>query len=89
MSNPSSTVDERTDAPVDDDEPEVDLAAPETRAAGRWMSAGVPTEKSADFGRSVRRLVRLLRPEWLRLLVVLGSAVGAATLNVLGPRVLG
>ena len=88
-----STVDERAgiepgDLP-DGDEPEVNLAAPETRAAGRWMSAGVPTEKSADFGRSVRRLLALLKPEWLRLIIVFGSAIGAAVLNVLGPRVLG
>ena len=83
------TVDERTDVPADEDEPEVNLAAPETRAAGRWMSAGVPTERSQNFGHSVRRLFGLLRPEWARLIVVIGSAVTAATLNVLGPRVLG
>ena len=84
-----STVDERTDAVADEDEPEVNLAAPETRAAGRWMSAGVPTERSQNFGQSVRRLLGLLRPEWARLIVVIGSAVTAAILNVLGPRVLG
>jgi ATP-binding cassette subfamily B protein len=53
------------------------------------MSAGVPTERSEDFGRSVRRLLGLLRPEWARLLIVITSAVSAAVLNVLGPRVLG
>src|SRR5688500_15365436 len=89
MTSPPSTVDERPEALADDDEPEVNLAAPETRAAGRWMSAGVPTERSENFGRSVRRLFGLLRPEWARLIVVITSAVTAAVLNVLGPRVLG
>jgi hypothetical protein len=28
------------------DDEDLDLAAPETRAAGRWNSAGVPTERS-------------------------------------------
>ena len=36
------------------DEEEPDLAAPETRAAGRWNSAGVPTERSKDFGTAVK-----------------------------------
>jgi ATP-binding cassette subfamily B multidrug efflux pump len=84
-----STVDERTEAATDEEEPEVNLAAPETRAAGRWMSAGVPTERSEDFGRSVRRLLALLKPEWIRLIIVITAAVSAAVLNVLGPRVLG
>src|SRR5688500_14210433 len=84
-----STLDERTDAEESEEEAKVNLAAPETRAAGRWMSAGVPTEKSADFGRSVRRLLRLLEPERPLLVVVGVSAILAAVLNVLGPRVLG
>ena len=46
----------RTGPAPDADEEEVDLAAPETRAAGRWNSAGVPTERSKDFGHALRRL---------------------------------
>ena len=72
-----------------DEEEELDLAAPDTRAAGRWNSAGVPTEKSKDFGAAVRRLARLMAPE-RRILAVVGLvAVVSAVLNVLGPRVLG
>ena len=65
------------------------LAAPETRAAGRWHSAGVPTEKSKDFGTSVRRLGSLLGREKLLLGVIVLVAIASAALNVLGPLVLG
>jgi ATP-binding cassette subfamily B protein len=65
------------------------LAAPETRAAGRWNSAGVPTEKSKDFGNTVRRLGRLFGPDRPILIVVAIVAIASAVLNVLGPRVLG
>jgi ATP-binding cassette subfamily B protein len=74
---------------TDGDDEEIDLAAPETRAAGRWNSAGVPTEKSKDFGTAMRKLGRLLGVERLLLVVVVLIAIGGATLNVLGPRVLG
>ncbi|MEY2454195.1 MAG: ATP-binding cassette, subfamily multidrug efflux pump, partial [Acidimicrobiaceae bacterium] len=72
-----------------EDEEDLSLAAPETRAAGRWNSAGVPTEKSKDFRNSVRRLAGLLKPERPILVVVAVVAIGSAVLNVLGPRVLG
>ena len=71
------------------DDPELDLAAPETRAAGRWNSAGVPTERSKDFGNSLRRLIRLLGPERYLLVFVGAIAITSAVLNVFGPRVLG
>jgi ATP-binding cassette, subfamily B, multidrug efflux pump len=74
---------------VEDEAERRSLTAPETRAAGRWHSAGVPTEKSKDFGSSVRRLGRLLAPQRSILVVVLVLAVASAALNVLGPRVLG
>jgi len=78
-----TVVDER---PEDE---EIDLSAPETRAAGRWNSAGVPTERSKDFGNSVRRLGQLFGPERPKLILVAFISITAATLNVLGPRVLG
>jgi ATP-binding cassette subfamily B protein len=82
-----SRVDDRASEPVEDD---IDLAAPETRAAGRWgPSVGVPTERSKDFGTAVRRLGRLFGREWRLLAVIVAIAVVAATCNVLGPRVLG
>ncbi len=73
----------------DADEEEVDLSAPETRAAGRWNSAGVPTERSKDFGLALRRLAGLMHPEWPKLIVVAVVSITSVTCNVLGPRVLG
>jgi ATP-binding cassette subfamily B multidrug efflux pump len=70
-------------------EDELDLAAPETRAAGRWNSAGVPTERSKDFTNALRRLWQLLGPERFVLILVAVVAITSAGLNVLGPRVLG
>ncbi|HVM07237.1 MAG TPA: ABC transporter ATP-binding protein [Acidimicrobiales bacterium] len=74
-----------------DDEPQ-HLPASETRVgpgSGRFSAAGMPTEKSKDFGNSVRRLIALLGPERKILVVVMLAGVGSAVLNVLGPRVLG
>ena len=86
-----TTVDEHQ--PISDeestDENEPNLAARDTRAAGRWMSAGMPTEKSKNFRASVVRLGSLLGPEWLILGVIFVTAILSAFLNVLGPRVLG
>ncbi len=54
-----------------------------------WMTAGMPAEKSMNFGPSSKRLLRRLRPErWLASLVI-ALAVGSVTLMVLGPRILG
>ena len=47
-----------------ENEEDIDLAAPETRAAGRWgPSVGVPTERSQNFGKAVRRLAQMMGPE--------------------------
>ncbi len=73
----------------DQDQEELDFAAPETRAAGRWNSAGVPGERSKDFKRSVRRLGSMLGPMWIVLGIVFVVSIASATLNVLGPTVLG
>jgi len=77
------------DESPDDDAPKIDLTAPDTRAAGRWNSAGMPTERSAQFGTAVRRLFHLLGPERIILGLVAVTAIVSAILNVLGPRVLG
>jgi ATP-binding cassette subfamily B multidrug efflux pump len=65
-------------------------------AAGRrpgggppWMSAGMPTEKSANFGPSARRLLGRLRPQRLHLVAVIGLAVVSVVFSVLGPKILG
>jgi ATP-binding cassette, subfamily B, multidrug efflux pump len=73
----------------EEDDEQLDLAAPDTRAAGRWHSAGVPTERSKDFGNTVRRLGGLLKPESAVLAFVAVIAISSAGLNVVGPRVLG
>ena len=67
-----------------------DLAAPETRATGRWgPSVGVPVAKSKDFGSAVRRLAGLLAPQRAALIVIAIAAISSAVLNVIGPRLLG
>src|SRR5262245_28889548 len=71
------------------EEEEPDLSAPETRAAGRWNSAGVPTERSKDFRATMRRLGGLLTPDVPILVVIILVAITSAVLNVLGPKVLG
>jgi ATP-binding cassette subfamily B multidrug efflux pump len=73
----------------DHEEEELDLASPETRAAGRWNSAGVPGERSKDFKSALKRLAGMLGPMWIVLVVVAVVAIVSATLNVFGPRVLG
>ncbi len=89
-----TVVDNRPDAPDDDapddgGAPKPNLAAPGTRAAGSWNSAGMPTERSARFGQSVRRLTQLMGPERPVLVLVALASIGSALLNVLGPRILG
>src|SRR5690348_12276536 len=56
---------------------------------GGMMMGGLPPEKSKDFGKSFRRLLARLRPEWPRVLVVLILAVGSVTFAVVGPKILG
>jgi ATP-binding cassette, subfamily B, multidrug efflux pump len=51
--------------------------------------AGMPVEKSMNFGPSARRLIRRLHPYRLHLLVVIALAVASVALSVLGPKVLG
>ncbi len=71
------------------DSGELDLAAPETRAAGRWNSAGVPGERSKDFKNAVRRMGLMLGPMRIVLGFVAVIAIASVVLNVFGPRVLG
>ena len=49
----------------------------------------MPAEKSLDFGRSVKRLLRMMREEGAGAFVVIALAVASVTLTVLGPRLLG
>jgi ATP-binding cassette subfamily B multidrug efflux pump len=68
------------------------IPASETRVgpgAGRFSAAGMPTEKSKDFRKALRRLGQLLAPESLALAGVVVLAIGSVALVVIGPRVLG
>jgi ATP-binding cassette subfamily B protein len=58
------------------------------RGPGAFMG-GMSTEKALDFGGSSRRLAGLLRPFRVLMGIMLALAVGAVTLQVLGPRLLG
>ncbi|MGC9671141.1 ABC transporter ATP-binding protein [Planosporangium sp. 12N6] len=54
-----------------------------------WMGAGMPAEKSMNFGPSARRLIGRLRPQRWRLVSVIGLAVASVALSVIGPKILG
>ncbi|NUR88082.1 MAG: ABC transporter ATP-binding protein [Nonomuraea sp.] len=54
---------------------------------GRMMSG--PAEKALDFGGSLRRLLRLLRPERALLTVILALGTASVALTVTGPKILG
>jgi ATP-binding cassette subfamily B protein len=56
---------------------------------GRMSTIGVPTEKSKDFTKSTRRLLRRLGPERRKASLVLFAGVASVGLVVSGPRVLG
>jgi ATP-binding cassette, subfamily B, multidrug efflux pump len=71
------------------EEEELDLAAPEHRAAGRWTGAAVPGERSKNFKTALRRLWQMLGAQRVVLVFIVLLAVSGAVFNVLGPRVLG
>jgi ATP-binding cassette subfamily B protein len=52
-------------------------------------SAGMPVERSRDFGGALRRVLGLLRPERAGFAAVVGLTVVSVTLSVLGPKLLG
>jgi len=56
---------------------------------GRFIAAGVPAEKSMDFGGTVHRLGRRMRKERLRVVAVFVLAICSVTLIAFGPKVLG
>ncbi|MET0932801.1 MAG: ABC transporter ATP-binding protein [Mycetocola sp.] len=56
---------------------------------GPWAGAGMPVEKSMNFGPSAKRLMKRLQPEWLRLVLVTVLAVISVTFTVIAPRILG
>ena len=54
-----------------------------------WMTAGMPAEKSINFGPSAKRLFARLAPERGPAALVLALALGSVSLVVIGPRLLG
>jgi ATP-binding cassette subfamily B multidrug efflux pump len=56
---------------------------------GPWGGGGMPAEKPMSFWPSVRRLMRRLSPERLRLVTVIGLGIGSVGFLVIGPKILG
>ncbi|NJC14707.1 ATP-binding cassette subfamily B protein [Micromonospora profundi] len=86
--------DERTPA-AGAEQPGGDAAAPKRLPPGRpaggphWASAGMPAEKSMNFGPSARRLLGRLRPHRLHLTAIITLAVVSVGFSVAGPKILG
>lgn len=59
------------------------------RGGPPWMSAGMPAEKSMNFGPSARRLLGRLRPHRLHLTAIITLAVVSVGFSVAGPKILG
>jgi ATP-binding cassette subfamily B protein len=49
----------------------------------------MPAEKPMKFGPSVRRLMKLLSPQWVRLVAVIGLGITSVAFLVIGPKILG
>jgi len=79
----------------DDDAPRPGEQLARTRAivppgpAGRMALAGMPVERSENFGKSTKRLLGRMRPERVGAIAVICLALGSVTMAVLGPRILG
>ncbi|PWR07123.1 multidrug ABC transporter ATP-binding protein [Micromonospora acroterricola] len=54
-----------------------------------WAGAGMPAEKSMNFGPSARRLLGRLRPHRLHLGAIIALAVVSVGFSVAGPKILG
>ncbi|MEZ5179507.1 MAG: ABC transporter ATP-binding protein [Acidimicrobiales bacterium] len=75
---------------TDDDLPKQSpAAAARSTIAGRFATAGMPAEKSENFGESTKRLLRRMRPDALGASAVLVLAVISVTCSVFGPKILG
>lgn len=72
-----------------DTETETRVPARPPRGGGPFGGAGMPAEKSMNFGPSAKRLLKRLKREWLPLVAVTVLAVISVTFSVIGPRILG
>ncbi|HEX6299158.1 MAG TPA: ABC transporter ATP-binding protein [Acidimicrobiia bacterium] len=59
------------------------------RGPGHGMMAGQVGQKALSFGPSLRRLIRHLRPQRVKVIFVFVAAVASVALSAIGPRVLG
>ena len=59
------------------------------RSRGFGSGVAMPTERSENFGASLRRLWTLLTPERAKVWIVAVLAISSVTLVVIGPRLLG
>lgn len=80
---------------VPDQKPAAEARTPKRLPPGRqgggppWMGAGMPAEKSLNFGPSARRLLGRLRPHRLHLYSIVTLAVASVAASVVGPKILG
>jgi len=80
-----------TKGTTDDEREILNAAGPPTqrRQGGFGSAIGMPTERSDDFGTTLRRLWELLARERPKLIAVLLLTVASVVLVVIGPRLLG
>ncbi|MET8348775.1 ABC transporter ATP-binding protein [Micromonospora sp. NPDC005206] len=90
-----SEPDEPRTAAVPTQKPAGDGPTPKRLPPGRqgggppWAGAGMPAEKSMNFGPSARRLLGRLRPHRLHLAAIITLAVVSVGFSVVGPKILG
>lgn len=78
-----------SDRPMTTTRPRPPIAGGGPFGRGPLGGAGMPAEKSMDFGPSARRLIRRMAPDRPRILAVIALAVASVVLNVVGPKILG
>jgi ATP-binding cassette subfamily B multidrug efflux pump len=72
-----------------DNTDDVKVPARPPRGGGPFGGMNIPAEKAMNFSQSAKRLIGTLRPERVRLALVLVLAVISVTFSVIGPRLLG
>jgi len=80
-----------TEVPEAEGEAEATPKPPVTSmgGVGRFGGPGMPTERSRDFGSASRRMFGRLRRQGVGIFFIVGLAVVAVTMQVIGPKILG
>ncbi len=80
-----------TEVPEAEGEAEATPKSPVTSmgGVGRFGGPGMPTERSRDFGSASRRMFGRLRRQGVGIFFIVGLAVVAVTMQVIGPKILG